>query len=225
MKDGRRGKPGRGDNQSRATPLLPGTGIPASDALPAVRIRRPARSVTQSGPGRRRWVLEFEPTGRRPIDPLMGWTGTDDTLAQARLEFRNLQGAIDFAEKQGWRYEVAEPPARRYRPKNYAEQLERDIVGPSQRLRSRKGVVPVADRGASGRPESAIGRPRPGARLLRRIRSKRPGRNRSSAAVTVGQGPNGREIRRRGSGASQSCPDHSRDGLPRLADRAPREEG
>ena len=188
MKDGRRGKPGRGDNQSRATPLLPGTGIPASDALPAVRIRRPARSVTQSGPGRRRWVLEFEPTGRRPIDPLMGWTGTDDTLAQARLEFRNLQGAIDFAEKQGWRYEVAEPPARRYRPKNYAEQLERDIVGPSQRLRSRKGVVPVADRGASGRPESAIGRPRPGAETPPPDPVEEARAESFSAAVTVGQG-------------------------------------
>ena len=188
MKDGRRGKPGREDNQSRATPLLPGTGIPASDALPVVRIHRPARSVTQSGPGRRRWVLEFEPTGRRPIDPLMGWTGTDDTLAQIRLEFRNLQGAIDFAEKQGWRYEVEEPPARRYRPKNYAEQLERDLVGPSQRLHSRKGVVPVADRGASGRPESAVGRPRPGTETPPPdpVEEARP--ELFAAAVTVGQG-------------------------------------
>ena len=188
MKDGRRGKPGRGDNQSRATPLLPGTGIPASDALPAVRIHRPARSVTQSGPGRRRWVLEFEATGRRPIDPLMGWTGTDDTLAQIRLEFRNLQGAIDFAEKQGWRYEVEEPPARRYRPKNYAEQLERDLVGPSQRLRSRKGVVPVADRGASGRSESAVGRPRPGTENPPPDPVEEARLESFSAAVTVGQG-------------------------------------
>jgi hypothetical protein len=125
----------------------------------------------------------------------MGWTGTDDTLGQVRLEFRNLQGAIDFAEKQGWRYEVVEPPARRYRPKNYAEQLERDLVGPSQRLRSRKEVVPVADRGASGPPEGAMGRPPPGTgtRPPDAVEEARP--QSFPTGVTLGEGSE----RRRGS--------------------------
>ena len=200
MKHGRRRKPDRGDNQSRTTPLLPGTATPASDALPAVRIHRPARSVTQSGPGRRRWVLVFEPTGRRPIDPLMGWTGSDDTLAQVRLEFRNLQEAIDFAEKQGWRYEVEEPPARRSRPKNYAEQLERDLVGPSQRLRAHEGLVRVAERGASGQPESAIGRPRSGAGNPPPDAVEHARLESFPAGVTVGQGferPRGSTPRKR----------------------------
>lgn len=160
MDDGDRGKPGRGDNRSRATPLLPGTGMPAPGVLPAARIRRPARPVTQSSPGRRRWVLEFEPAGRRSIDPLTGWTGGDDTLAQVRLEFRDLQGAIAFAEEQGWRYGVETPPARRFRPKNYAEQLARDLAGPSRRPRPPKGGVATVDRGANDRPDGADGRPR-----------------------------------------------------------------
>lgn len=155
MSDGHRGTLPRGNNQSRATPLLPGAGTPAPDVLPAARIRRPARSVAQSGPGRRRWVLEFEPAGRRPTDPLMGWTGSDDTLAQVRLEFRGLQGAVEFAEKQGWRYEVEEPPARRFRPKNYADQLLRDLAGPPRKPRPPKDSVPSVDPGAGGRTGAA----------------------------------------------------------------------
>lgn len=162
MNDEHREKPGRGDNRSRATPSPPGTGAPASGVLPAARIHRPARSVTRLGPGRRRWVLEFEPAGRRPIDPLTGWTGSDDTLARVRIEFRDLQGAIEFAEKQGRHYEVETPPARRFRPKNHAEQLERHLVDPSRRPRSPEGGVPIVRRGANGRPDGAVGRPRSG---------------------------------------------------------------
>ena len=158
--------------------------------------------------------------------PLMGWTGTDDTLAQARLEFRNLQGAIDFAEKQGWRYEVAEPPAR-------AATGPRTTRNNWSAISSGRPSGSVPARGSSQSPTAGrVGGPKarsadrgPALRLLRRIRSKRPGRNWPLSRCDRRPGSERPRIRRRGSGASQSCPDHSRDGLPRLADRAPREEG
>ncbi|MGH6883657.1 MAG: NADH dehydrogenase ubiquinone Fe-S protein 4, partial [Hypericibacter sp.] len=38
-----------------------------------VRIFRPSKTAMQSGrAGERRWLLEFEPSGRREADPLMG---------------------------------------------------------------------------------------------------------------------------------------------------------
>jgi hypothetical protein len=82
---------------------------------PPCRISRPARSVTQAGSAGRhgRWVLEFAPAGRRWIEPLMGWTATDDAFAAVRLSFPSLASAVDYAEREGLDYIVFEPPARR----------------------------------------------------------------------------------------------------------------
>ena len=106
-----------GHNRSRAQPLLPGTNTPAGGAMPTARIRRSASSATQSGPGRDRWVLDFEPW--RPVlpDPLMGWPVSTDPFAQIRLEFPDVERAIDFAEKQGWRYHLMEDGEGPPRPK------------------------------------------------------------------------------------------------------------
>lgn len=77
----------------------------------AVRITKPQPSVTQSGRANcRHWMVTFEPRSRPFIEPLMGWTGSSDTLQQVRLKFSSLDRAIDFAEKQGWDYTVQWPP-------------------------------------------------------------------------------------------------------------------
>jgi hypothetical protein len=99
----------RRHSQPWVVPLLPGTGMPARGLLPPVRIYQEARSVTQSAPGRRRWVLEFGATPAQ-LDSLMGWTGGTNPLFQVRLQFDHLQQAIAFAERNGWDYEVAYPP-------------------------------------------------------------------------------------------------------------------
>ena len=52
---------------------------------------------------------EFEPRSRPFIDPLMGWTGSTDTLRQLKLRFPTREAAIDYARRQGLRYEVREP--------------------------------------------------------------------------------------------------------------------
>jgi hypothetical protein len=94
----------RESDRRRAAPILPGTSIPAAGSLPSVRIYQPSRSVTQSGPGRKRWILEFEPRARPLVEPNIGWLGGGDPLAQIRLEFPDAQSAIAFAERHGWRY-------------------------------------------------------------------------------------------------------------------------
>ncbi|HEX2134671.1 MAG TPA: NADH dehydrogenase ubiquinone Fe-S protein 4 [Microvirga sp.] len=73
----------------------------------AARIYRPARSVTSSAPGRSRtWVLCFE--RRKPpfIEPLMGWTGSEDPLTQVELRFDTLDEAVRHAEREGLAYRI-----------------------------------------------------------------------------------------------------------------------
>lgn len=75
------------------------------------RIYRPSRSVATSGTARtRRWLLVFEPRFAPFVDPLMGWTGSRDTLTQVELSFPTLDAAVSYAERQGLRYVVQSAP-------------------------------------------------------------------------------------------------------------------
>lgn len=51
------------------------------------------------------------------IEPLMGYTGGDDTLTQVELSFPTLKSAIRYAERQGLTY-VVQQPSRRSRSNN-----------------------------------------------------------------------------------------------------------
>ena len=52
------------------------------------RIYRPAKTAMSSGQARaQRWVLEYEPERPKTIEPLMGYTSSDDMRSQIRLEF------------------------------------------------------------------------------------------------------------------------------------------
>ena len=82
---------------------------------PPCRIYRPCRSVMQSGGRKPTWVLEFEPASRPWIEPLMGWTASDDPFAQIRLTFPTLTAAVAYAEREGLDYRVIEPPVSRLR--------------------------------------------------------------------------------------------------------------
>ena len=84
----------------------------------------------QSGRARARcWVLEYEPEVAREIDPLMGWTGSRDTMQQVNLHFATLEEAKAYAEKMGWRYTVEQPHARHVRPKAYADNFSYNRIG------------------------------------------------------------------------------------------------
>ena len=80
---------------------------------PAARIYQPAPSPVQSGRGKRRWRLEYEPASPRWTEPLMGWTASEDPFATIQLSFPTLAAAVDYAERMGLAYEVHEPAARR----------------------------------------------------------------------------------------------------------------
>ena len=88
--------------ESRISSLLrripPTSGVLA----PRVRISQLARPATQSGPGRGGWLLEFEPSARLTIDPLMGWSGGASPLAQIQMKFPDARTAVAFAERNGW---------------------------------------------------------------------------------------------------------------------------
>ena len=56
-------------------------------------------------------MLRFERRTPPFIEPLMGWTGGDDTLVQVELSFRSRDEAIGYAERQGFLFRVENDPA------------------------------------------------------------------------------------------------------------------
>ncbi|WP_368358712.1 ETC complex I subunit [Rhizobium mongolense] len=77
------------------------------------RIFKPSRSVTTSGTARTKgWRLVFDRRSAPFIEPLMGYTGSADTLTQVELKFPTLESAIRYAEGQGLSYVVQRPPGK-----------------------------------------------------------------------------------------------------------------
>lgn len=96
------------------------------------RIYQPAKTAMQSGTAKAKgWVLEFAQASAREVDPLMGWTASDDTQSQVRLRFDSRDAAVAYAAKHGIEAEVAEPHDRRpnIRPRGYGENFATDRKG------------------------------------------------------------------------------------------------
>ena len=94
------------------------------------RIYQPARNAMQSGNGKSdEWVLDFEPATARSIEPLMGWTATDDTQRQVRLHFDTREEAIAYAEKAGIPYLVSEPKKPVRKIISYSDNFKWSRVG------------------------------------------------------------------------------------------------
>ncbi|MDZ4761715.1 MAG: ETC complex I subunit [Alphaproteobacteria bacterium] len=86
------------------------------------KIYRPAPNAMQSGKAQTRdWVLEFDASAARGIDPLMGWTSSSDTSGQIRMTFETRDEAIAFATSQGVPFQVTEPRLARRIIKSYAD--------------------------------------------------------------------------------------------------------
>lgn len=76
----------------------------------------------QSGPARtKEWVLEYEPTAAREIDPLMGWTSSRDMLSQVRLTFATKEEAVAYAERNGIPYRLDRPTPPATIRKSYSD--------------------------------------------------------------------------------------------------------
>ena len=86
------------------------------------RIFQPARTAMQQGRARTQaWVLEYEPASARRQDPLMGWTSSDDTKGQIRLNFSSQEEAVAYAKRKGIDYVLRARQERVVRPKSYAD--------------------------------------------------------------------------------------------------------
>ena len=96
------------------------------------RIYKPARTAMQSGIARTHaWVLEFVQDSPRDVDPLMGWTSSDDTQSQVRLRFATREEAMDYAQAHGLEATVTEPKRRapNIRQGGYGEDFATDRRG------------------------------------------------------------------------------------------------
>ena len=88
------------------------------------RIYRPTRTAMSSGQAKtHEWVLEYTADSARAVDPLMGWTSSNDTQAQVRLRFDTKEAALDYAKAQGIDAVVQEPHKRKQniRPGGYGD--------------------------------------------------------------------------------------------------------
>jgi ETC complex I subunit-like protein len=94
------------------------------------RIYKPAKTAMQSGRAKmKEWVLEYEPATPREIDPLMGWTSSNDMLSQVRLFFETKEEAVDYAQKNGIPFRVFEPQPRAFIKKSYADNFKFGRIG------------------------------------------------------------------------------------------------
>lgn len=91
------------------------------------RLYQPAKNAMQSGRARtRKWVLEYEPERPRGIEPLMGWTSSDDMRQQVSLDFDTLEEAVAYAERNGIPFQVFEPHRPAAKSKSYSDNFRFD---------------------------------------------------------------------------------------------------
>jgi len=94
------------------------------------RIYRPAKSATQSGAAKsRRWLLEFEPSEPREIEPLMGWTSSGDMKSQVKLWFDTKEEALEYAERHSLAVRVEEPSLRTRKIQSYSDNFRPGRLG------------------------------------------------------------------------------------------------
>ncbi len=88
-------------------------------------IFQPTKNAMQSGRARTKgWVLKFEPSARRNLDPLMGWTGSTDTSGQVTLKFKTREEAERFAKAHELSYEIVATAPRKRLSKSYSDNFK-----------------------------------------------------------------------------------------------------
>ncbi len=87
-----------------------------------VKIYQPARSATQSGKARKKWIIKIcEDKNIRHLDQLMKWTSVENTLSELDFEFNSKEDAINFAKEKNFDYTIIEPQKPTLKKKSYAE--------------------------------------------------------------------------------------------------------
>ena len=91
------------------------------------RIFRPAKTAMSSGQANaQRWMLEYEPERAKTIEPLMGYTSSDDMRSQIRLEFDTKEEAVAYATRNGIAFQLFEPKDRLRATVAYSDNFRRD---------------------------------------------------------------------------------------------------
>ena len=93
------------------------------------RIYQPAKTAMQSGSAKTHyWVLEYTADTAREVDPLMGWTSSDDTQSQVKLRFDSKEAALAYASDNGIDAVVTDPKKRKHniRARGYGENFATD---------------------------------------------------------------------------------------------------
>ena len=86
------------------------------------RIYRPAKNAMQSGIKKSyKWIFEYQPTAPRKLEPLMGWTSSDDMQSQIKLVFDRKEDAVSYAKRHGIEVQVQTPKIRKPIIKSYAD--------------------------------------------------------------------------------------------------------
>jgi hypothetical protein len=86
------------------------------------RIYKPAKTAMQSGTAKTKsWVLDYEPTEPKEVEPLMGWTSSGDTRQQVRLRFDSKDEAIAYCQRNGIPHQVFDPKQPKRRVMAYAD--------------------------------------------------------------------------------------------------------
>jgi hypothetical protein len=98
--------------------------------MTTARIYKPAKTAMQSGTARtKQWLLEFDRTEPREIEPLMGWTSSGDTRQQVKLWFDTKEEAIAYATREGVAYRLEEPQEAKRRTIAYADNFKFNRIG------------------------------------------------------------------------------------------------
>ena len=71
------------------------------------------------------WYLEVEDLQKQLYnDKIMGWTSSNETLSQVKLQFPDLASAEKYAKESSIEYEVIYSNSKKIRPKSYAENFK-----------------------------------------------------------------------------------------------------
>jgi len=108
---------------------------PKNEKARVVKIEQKPKNAMQSATYTSNpWYIKWK-DGARWTNPLMGYTSVADTRTNSYMMFDTQESAIQFAESQGWKYEVNETPEKQHKngKKKYAfnflpEAVEKDLA-------------------------------------------------------------------------------------------------
>ncbi len=91
------------------------------------RIFKPCRSSAQSGLAQtKQWALEFTPKKGQDIDPIMGWSSSDDLYpTQVKLHFDSMEEAVDYAKRYNLDFTITQPHQATQKIKSYVNMYKR----------------------------------------------------------------------------------------------------